>query len=125
LVDKSLKPATNTPTVPETGGSGGETPVPPEINDPEVPTIPGTGNEFDPIKKFKSITVSGKVPLERYTELFNYFITPFAMSGNKIDIEVSFKINSSSSSPIDESKQQYKSAKEAAKQLKLDFEEES
>ena len=124
LVDKSLKPATNTPTVPETGGSGGETPVPPEINDPEVPTIPGTGNEFDPIKKFKSITVSGKVPLERYTELFNYFITPFAMSGNKIDIEVSFKINSSSSSQIDESKQQYKSAKEAAKQLKLDFEEE-
>jgi hypothetical protein len=47
------------------------------------------------------------------------------MSGNKIDIEVSFKINSSSGSPIDESKQQYKSAKEAAKQLKLDFEEES
>jgi hypothetical protein len=45
-------------------------------------------------KKFKSITVSGNVPLERYTELFNYFITPFAMSGNKIEIEVNFKIKS-------------------------------
>ena len=75
-------------------------------------------------KKFKSITVSGNVPLERYTELFNYFITPFAMSGNKIDIEVSFKIKSNAGSPIDESKQQYKSAKEAAKQLGLRFEEE-
>ena len=73
---------------------------------------------------FQSIRVSGKVPLERYTELFNYFITPFAMSGNKIDIEVSFRINSNESSPIDESKSLYKSAKEAAKQLGLHFDEE-
>ena len=70
------------------------------------------------------ITVSGKVPLERYTELFNYFITPFAMTGNKIEIEVNFKIKSTTGSPIDETKQQYKSAKEAAKQLGLNFEEE-
>ncbi|MBK6701488.1 MAG: hypothetical protein IPG55_16705 [Saprospiraceae bacterium] len=70
------------------------------------------------------MTVSGKVPLERYTELFNYFITPFAMSGNKIEIEVNFKIKSNTGSPIDESKQQYKSAKEAAKQLGLNFDEE-
>jgi len=76
-------------------------------------------------KKYKSITVSGKVPLERYTELFNYFITPFAMSGNKIEIEVKFKIKAVDGSPIDESKQQYKSAKEASKQLGLNFEEES
>ena len=46
------------------------------------------------------------------------------MSGNKIDIEVSFKINSNSITPIDESNQQYKSAKEAAKQLGLNFDEE-
>lgn len=56
------------------------------------------------------------------SKFFNYFITPFAMSGNKIDIEVNFK--SSNSSPIDESKQQYKSAKEAAKHLGLNFDEE-
>ena len=76
------------------------------------------------IRQFKSLTVSGSVPLERYTELFNYFITPFAMNGNKIEIEVNLKIKSSSASPIDESKQQYKSAKEAAKQLGLNFKEE-
>jgi hypothetical protein len=75
-------------------------------------------------KNFKSINISGQVPLERYTELFNYFITPFAMNGNKIDIEVNFKIKSNSNSPLDESKQQYKSAKEAAKQLGLNFNEE-
>jgi hypothetical protein len=56
--------------------------------------------------------------------LFNYFITPFAMNGNRIEIEVKFKIKSSQSNPIDESKPQYKSAKEAAKQLRLNFEEE-
>jgi hypothetical protein len=46
------------------------------------------------------------------------------MSGKKIEIEVKFRIKSTVSSPIDESKQQYKSANEAAKQLGLHFEEE-
>jgi hypothetical protein len=46
------------------------------------------------------------------------------MNGNKIEIEVNFKIKSNAASPIDESKQQYKSAKEAAKQLGLKFDEE-
>jgi len=78
----------------------------------------------DTIKKFKSITVSGKVPVEKYHELFTCFITPFAMSGNKLDIDVKFKIKSTESSPLDETKQQYKNAKEAAKQLGLEFEEE-
>ena len=45
------------------------------------------------------------------------------MSGNKIDIEVKFKIKSTEGSQLDETKQQYKSAKEAAKQLGLDFNE--
>lgn len=46
------------------------------------------------------------------------------MNGNKIEIEVKFKIKSNESNPIDEGKPQYKSAKEAAKQLGLNFEEE-
>jgi len=126
LVEKSLKPAPDVPdtNVPPTAGygtPGGGTSTPQKVNEPGADTNADGGND---IKKFSSITVSGKVPLERYTELFNYFITPFAMSGNKIDIEVKFKIKSSESSPIDESKQQYKSAKEAAKQLGLNFEEE-
>jgi hypothetical protein len=46
------------------------------------------------------------------------------MSGSTLEIEVRFKIKSTESNPIDESKQQYKAAKEAAKQLGLKFEEE-
>ena len=121
LADKSLKPIPE--PIPKTVETEDQSTLP-QVNDPKVPTIPGAGNEPDPIKKIKAITVSGKVPLERYTELFNYFITPFAMSGNKIDIEVSFRIISNAGNPIDESKQQYKNVKEAAKQLKLDFNEE-
>ena len=85
--------------------------------------IEGNSSPDPTIKQFKSLTVSGNVPLERYTELFNYFIVPFASSGNKIEIEISFKIKSTASSPLDESKQQYKNAKEAAKQLGLSFNE--
>jgi hypothetical protein len=122
LVDKSLKPNPQTPAV---ANDRGElvTPIP-QVN--ESPgSLSGNGTVEMPVSKvFKSITVSGSVPLERYTELFNYFITPFAMNGNKIEIEVNFKIKSNIASPIDESKQQYKSAKEAAKQLGLNFTEE-
>jgi hypothetical protein len=115
LLDKSLKPGTVVPP---------EKPQPPgKPQPPEKPQPPGKPEP--PIKKFSSITISGKVPLEKYHELFNCFITPFAMSGNKLDIDVKFKVKSNESSPLDETKQQYKSAKEAAKQLGLNFEEET
>lgn len=124
LTDKSLKPVPIIETTPINFDTETLIPTPQNANDSE----PSSNNEeiyvIDTVKHFKSINVSGKVPLERYTELFNYFITPFAMSGNKIDIEVCFKIKSNPGSPLTESKQQYKSAKEAARQLGLNFEEE-
>ncbi|MBM2834398.1 MAG: hypothetical protein HW406_1559 [Candidatus Brocadiaceae bacterium] len=121
LVDKSLKPQqTATPLTNEKG----EVIIPPSaVNVPPDTKITDGKNEIGSAKKFKSITVSGKVPLEQYTSLFNYFIAPFTMSGNKLDIEVKFKIKSTESNTIDESKQQYKAAKEASKQLGLNFEE--
>ncbi len=124
LVDKSLKPQPQQTTAPVINEKG-EVVTPLNLVN-EDPVTPGNDEKEGTAtsKKFKSITVSGNVPLERYTELFNYFITPFAMSGNKIEIEVNFKIKSNTGSPIDESKQQYKSAKEAAKQLGLKFDEE-
>lgn len=91
------------------------------------PTVVSPGDQLigeSSTKTLKSITVSGRIPLERYTELFNYFITPFAMSGNKIEIQVSFTIRSGMGNRLEEGKQQYKSAKEAAMQLGLNFEEE-
>ncbi len=120
LLDKSLKPADVPPQALDI-----ITPQPPpEKGEGESDTgRTETGGTGTSAREFKSITISGSVPLERYTELFNYFITPFAMSGNKIQIGVSFKILSSEGSPLNESKQQYKSAKEAAKQLGLNFEE--
>jgi hypothetical protein len=125
LLDKSLKPK---PIVPDQPTINGKTTVTVDdtskVEEQESGKLGKKGEKEIKIKKFSSITVSGKVPLEKYTELFSYFITPFAMSGNKIDIEVKFKVKSNESSPIDESKQQYKSAKEAAKQLGLDFGEE-
>ncbi|WP_431215160.1 ATP-binding protein [Puia sp. P3] len=124
LVDKNLKPQPQQPGQPATGDTGEATTPLSQVNEPPVMSGNNGSEEAGPAKRFKSITVSGNVPLERYTELFNYFITPFAMSGNKIEIEVSFKIKSNTGSPIDESKQQYKSSKEAAKQLGLRFEEE-
>ena len=125
LVDKSLKPNPQPVATPNYPITSSETSVTTTAND-ILPQLVGSdsGETSSGVKQFKSITVRGSVPLERYTELFNYFITPFAMNGNKIEIEVNFKIKSSSGNPIDESKQQYKSAKEAAKQLGLKFEEE-
>jgi hypothetical protein len=124
LVDKNLKPQPKEPTVNVTNaGSDFVTPTR-HINKETEPASLNGKEEVPASKKFKSITVSGNVPLERYTELFSCFITPFVMNGNKIEIDVNFKIKSNTDSPIDESKQQYKSAKEAAKQLGLRFEEE-
>lgn len=119
LLDKSLKPKPKEPATIVVNEKGEVIAPLSVVKEPEATPLAGES------KKYKSITVSGKVPLERYTELFNYFITPFAMSGNKIDIEVKFKIKAVDGSPIDESKQQYKSAKEASKQLGLNFDEES
>ena len=125
LADKSWKPAPPIATTLTQAATEMSNTVVSTFNDPPPPPFePQTMHADSGVKQFKSITVSGHVPLERYTELFNYFITPFAMSGNKIDIEVNFKIKASTTNPIDESKQQYKNAKEAAKQLGLNFEEE-
>lgn len=122
LIDKTLKPLPQPSAVTPTH-TGAETPLPPSAFHDSGMSGP-TAVDSATVKRLKSISISGKVPLERYTELFNYFIIPFTTNGNKIDIEVKFKIKSSEASPIDESKQQYKSAKEAAKQLGLTFEEE-
>ncbi len=124
LVEKSLRP---NPSQITTSATPSGTPTPVILPDKKLP-IPSESvlpveNEFI-AKSFQSIAISGKVPLERYTELFNYFITPFVINGNPIDIQVHFKITSTPASPIDESKQQYRSAKEAAAQLGLTFEEE-
>jgi hypothetical protein len=121
LVDPSLKPQPAPNTTDEYAKDSPTTSISSASDNVDQPGATETSS----IKKFKSITISGKVPLERYTELFGYFITPFALNSNKIEIEVKFKIKSTEASQLDETKQQYKSAKEASKQLGLDFEEDA
>jgi hypothetical protein len=126
LVDKSLKPAPQPveppPGTPPPGneGQGNSGDNNSGVKEPQPPQPPIT----EPVKQLQSLTISGKVPLERYTELFNYFITPFAMNGNRIEIEISFKIHGTSGSPLDASKGIVKNAKEAAGQLGLGVKEE-
>lgn len=123
LVDKSKKPVPETiepfddkGSLPsnQTAANGADEKVETESTTPQMTA-----------KNFKSIRVSGKVALEHFHELFKCFVAPFAPNGNKVEIEVSFKIAPTEGNPLTESKQQYKSAKEAAKQLGLNFEEEN
>jgi hypothetical protein len=115
LTDKSEKPAPAPVATEQSTIAPAYSVTIPSGNSEEAPPV----STDTPAKGYRHITISGKVPLDHYHELFNYFITPFAMSGNRIDIEVSFTIHSAAANPLDESKQQVKNAKEAARQLGL------
>jgi hypothetical protein len=114
LVDKSQKPAPEPAANTEpTEGDISNDPVQGQANEPE----PSESEN----KKIKSITVSGKVPMEQYTQLFQSFIMPLAQ--NNIEIEIRIKGKSTTAKPLSESSQEYKIVKESAKQLGLNFEE--
>ena len=79
-------------------------------------------NTKDIARKFKAIKVSGKIPVERWTDLFSSFVVP--LKNNGLEIEVSFKAKTNNLNPLDESAQIYKIVKESAIQLGLELEEE-
>ena len=111
LVDKSVYPVkvTEEPKAAESHPASIVTPSTPDTADAQP-------------KRFKALTISGKVPLERYTDLFSSFVVP--LKNNHIEIEVRFKAKSTDSYPLTESVQIYKSVKESAKQLGLNLTEE-
>jgi len=119
LADKSLKPKQDSEREDDSNQTIGD-----KLNPSSYKTEDETNTESGSAKKLRSLTISGKVKLEDYSELFQCFIAPFSSIGNKIEIEMKFKIKSSENSQIDESMKQYKDAKESAKQLGLRFEEE-
>ena len=126
LVDKTLKPVPQTKTQTEESNTTTDS----NNKHPETFNEPvgnkGDNNQPEVItdsKKYKSITVSGKIPLESYTQLFNSFIMPLAQ--NNIEIEIKIKGKSTHAKPLTESSQEYKIVKESARQLGLNFEEES
>jgi predicted AAA+ superfamily ATPase len=114
LVDKSLhKPDPKPEELGVPSQPGGEHPI---ISPPPIGQPSGT-------KSFTSIAVSGKIPLDQYTQIFNSFIMPLAQ--NNIEIEIRVKGKSTKAKPITESSQEYKIVKESARQLGLSFEEEA
>jgi len=82
------------------------------------PPLPKDGES----ETINSITISGKVPVEQWTQLFQSFIVPLLQ--NQIEIEIKIKGKSTPNNILTQSNNQYKIVKESAKQLGLSFEEE-
>lgn len=116
LVDKSILPKREESTQPETPFISNEE----SVTDGSTEQTSETPTVY--VRKFKSIKVSGKVPVEQWTQLFSSFIVP--LNQNNLEIEVSFKAKSTSAKPLNESAQIYKVVKESAQQLGLKLEEE-
>ncbi len=117
LVDKSSIPVEK-PI--ETSDGDSPLPVTPKGGDSWIDTPPpGPDNT---IKSISAITISGKVPMEQFTQLFPSFIMP--LSQNNIEIEIRIKGKSTNLKPLSENSPEYKIVKESAKQLGLNFNEE-
>jgi hypothetical protein len=114
LIEKSTIPAELVPVIP------GDTPpsdIPLPDDGGDVP-IPGPDVTVHTIN---SVTISGRVPLEQFTQIFQSFIMP--LSQNNIEIEITIKGRSTSMKPLTENSPEYKIVKESAKQLGLNFKE--
>jgi len=114
LVDKSVQNKTKE-DFPEQEGQNKKD------NDDDKKEEPVSIDNKENSRTFKSINVSGKIPVEQWTNLFSSFVIP--LKNNNLEIEVSFKAKTNSLNPLDESSQVYKIVKESAKQLGLDLEE--
>lgn len=103
-------------------------PEPEPFPEPTTPTEPvpchGAVPNTQPSqpKCFKSITISGKVDIPNYNQIFSSFVMP--LTNNNVEIEFKITGKSKESNPITETSEQYRITKESAKQLGLKFEEE-
>lgn len=115
LVDKELYSIPQGETIIPDGGT---TPPEQKVAEPKVET------DFKPSaeKRFRSITISGKVDVANYGQIFTSFIQPLIKNNVEIKIEIKGKTNETI--PLTENSSQYKITKESAKQLGLKFEEE-
>ena len=116
LVDPSV--VEDAPTVPAHEG-GSQTPSG-ELFTPPTPV--DTPVTEDTIKEYKSVTISGKVPLENWTQLFASFVN--VLKSNGLEIEVKFKAKTKPGHQLTENSVTVKNVKESASQLGLKFEAE-
>ena len=100
-------------------GDGGDTYTPPvdedTIGDPPPPP-PG-----EPVERVK---VGGAVPLESWTQIFQYLIAPANQMGMRAKLSIDFEFETSTSIPVDENDPRLRSIVESARQLGLKVEEE-
>jgi len=78
----------------------------------------GEGEQADKI--FRSVTISGKVDLANYNQVFTSFVMP--LMNNRVEIEVKITGRSTESYPLKENSDAYKITRESARQLGLQFE---
>ena len=76
----------------------------------------------DTIKEYKSVTISGKVPLENWMQLFASFVN--VLKNNGLEIEVKFKAKTKPGHQLTENSVTVKNVKESASQLGLKFDAE-
>lgn len=111
LVDKSLS-KTEEPEKPS-----------PSPSPTSYPVLKGLGEGNEPsstdVKTFKSVTISGKVDIANYHQVFTSFINP--LLNNNVEVTITVKGKSTSAAPLTENSKQYKITKESASQLGLDF----
>lgn len=122
LVDVSKVPQ---PAQPENGNPGGGqggsvTPITPPAWSPVTPPptpVVSSG------KVYKTITISGSVPVEHYTQIFQSFVRPFLH--NNVEIEIKIKARSTDAVPLTENSQVVRVVEESVRQLglRLDTEE--
>ena len=100
-----------------------ETTPQPYPNAPDKNDQPGDTQEPEKGERtFKTITISGKVDVANYNQVFTSFIYP--LMKNNVEVTITIKGKSTGSAPLTENSQQYKITKESASQLGLRFEEE-
>ena len=83
--------------------------------------IPIPDSDTSPEPVIPSLTISGRVDLANYSQIFTSFIMP--LKDNNVEIEVTIRAKSNQAKPITANSQQYKIVKESASQLGLRFEE--
>ena len=105
--------------MPKPAGGGGPTPEP--TPGPTPTPSPEPGPEPTPTTKtYKKVTISGSVPIENYSQLFSSFVN--TLKNNHLKIEVKFTASNSPASPLADNSPIFKSVKESASQLGLEFE---
>lgn len=127
LVDKSEVPPTEPaqPNAKEDGQPGNGSTSGTDVGPGGSPAGSDSGTPIangSTAKAFRSITVSGRVALENYSQLFTSFLSP--LRDNSVEIEIRIKGKSTTASPLTESTQLYKVIKESAQQLNLKLDEE-